>query len=377
MAGGLSKREKVYSYLRSYMDQNKFTHKEARLPSEQFLSHRLGVSRETVRAAIFRLTEEGFVYAVKGSGTFFDKAKALSSLYTDDHAKYRIALIIQGQDKHANSALVRGIKSSLEGTLIELKLFLTDNRLTSERKCLLACLSGFHGLIVDGVKASLMNPNMEYYLRFYENNIPCIFYNNYYEGTQFPKIIIDDPKCADRLIQILTSKGHTKIAGIFVYDNHQGIEKYKGYVKAIRTYGAEFDDAYIKWCISSDINDSAFPKALIKFLKGIPKCTAIVCCNIMILKVVREVLGKLGKAVPQDYSLVCFDYSDSDYEQLGITSSLHPGFAMGEMLAKNIVAMIEDPNFKHHDYSYIFPPLIHEGFSVKEISPKLSLLSDK
>ena len=60
------KSEQVYLWMRSYIDENKFVN-NPKLPSENVISHRLSVSRETVRTALARLVEEGLVRKVKGS----------------------------------------------------------------------------------------------------------------------------------------------------------------------------------------------------------------------------------------------------------------------------------------------------------------------
>ncbi len=66
------KSEQVYLWMRSYIDENKFVN-NPKLPSENVISHRLSVSRETVRTALARLVEEGLVRKVKGSGTYINK----------------------------------------------------------------------------------------------------------------------------------------------------------------------------------------------------------------------------------------------------------------------------------------------------------------
>ncbi len=315
-----------------------------------------------------KLAEEGYVYTVKGSGTFFHKSRALMHNNLTDNGKIKIGFIAQGQDFNASSNIVQGIKQALNNDSVELKIFITDNKLANERKCLEACYTGFHGLIVDGVKASILNPNLDCYSTIYEKDIRVIFYNNYYMHTQFPKVIIDDAQCADELIRRLTEFGHRHIAGIFVYDNYQGIEKYKGYVKSLIRYGAVFDDKYVKWCISDETYDKKnFPRTLMKFIKGLPKATAIVCCNYMILKMVLQMMDLNGKHIPDDYSIVCFDYSKKDWEQYGITSSIHPGFDMGLEVSNRILQMVQDANYKTHDYSYIFPPNIYDGDSIRDI----------
>ncbi len=359
---------KVYDYLRVFIDRNKFTLND-RLPSEPFLVQKFGVSRETVRFAIQKLREEGRVYSVRGSGTFFDRTLAISEHSSGDTGKIQIGFITQGYDYNTSSNLVRGIQHALNKDSVQLKIFFTDNKLANERKCLESCYSGFDGLIIDGVKASLVNPNLDCYEQIDKKDIRLLFFNNYYMGTSYPKVIIDDASCADSLVKRLTSCGHKHIAGIFMYDNYQGQEKYCGFVKSLITYGAVFKDEYIKWCISDESFDRKnFPKILWKFLKGLPQVTAIVCCNYMILDILLNLFEEKGVRVPQDYSIVGFDYSSLDWKERGITASIHPGFDMGVKVGENMLSMVENPNFRRYDYSYTFSPHIHDGNSIRDLS---------
>lgn len=358
----------VYDYLRIYIDQNKFSVK-TKLPSELFLMNKFSVCRETVRRAIKALGDDGLVFTVRGSGTFFDKAKALSVVGSESLNKYRISLIIQGQDRSANTLLINAIKTTLNNRNVDIHIFYTDNKLSNERKCLEFCKSGFDGIIIDGVKASIVNPNLDVYSALYARNIPFIFYNNYYSDTNYPKIIINDIVCADLLIKELAGSGHKYICGIFFYDNYQGIMKFQGYVKAVLKYNAVFDDKYVKFLISDDIeNQIQFEKAVWTFLKSITRCTAIVCCNIMIYKTIKSVLTKHGLEIPKDYSVVCFDYSGTDYETENITCSLHPGLKMGTLVGETIMAMIEDKNYKNKDYSHLLSPVIYKGTSIRNLN---------
>ena len=361
------KYSRVYDYLIVYIDQNKFTHNN-KLPSENFLCRKFSVSRETVRMAIRFLVEEGRVYSIRGSGSYFDRNFALKAKDRIDTCKTQIGFITQGHDYNTSSNLVSGIKHALNKDSVELKIFMTDNKLSNERSCLEACSTGFDGLIVDGVKASIMNPNLDCYSRIDRKDIRLLFFNNYYMGTTYHKVIIDDALCADELVRRLTEKGHRHIAGIFMYDNYQGQEKYNGFMRSLIKYGAVFKDEYVKWCISDEsYSTKAFPKSLWKFLKSLPKVTALVCCNYMLLNTMLEVFQEHDVVVPQDYSIVCFDYSGSDWQARNITASIHPGFDMGVMVGQNILKIVDDPNFRNHDYSYTFPPRIHEGGSILDL----------
>lgn len=312
MSGFDKKSDKVYNWLRSYIDENKFSVNN-KLPSEPVLCKKFSVSRGTVRFAENRLLTEKLIYKVRGSGTYINKAAALSAEPDKSQTPIKIGLILQGQDANANSGLIRGIKSILKEKEAQLQIFFTDNKFSSERTCLKTVIhQNFDGFIVDGVKASLINPNLDCYRSVFDKKIPVIFYNNYYKELKYPKVINNDWKCANELVYRLFKAGHKHIGGIFVHDNYQSIDKFRGYANALNQYDLEFDDNYIKWCVSNEAYVSGFYKEIAKFLKSQPRCTAVVCCNYMILHAALNAIAGMGKRVPEDYSIVCFDYSKDD-----------------------------------------------------------------
>lgn len=363
-----SKVDKVYNWLRAYIDENKFS-ANLKLPSENVVSMRLDVSRETVRAAMERLAQENLINKIKGSGTYINKDVA-SSKNRGSAAAVKIGLILQGQDSNANSGLIDGIKESLnlKKREVELHIFFTDNKFSSERNCLdVVAHQDFDGFIVDGVKASLLNPNLDCYRNIFFRKIPVMFYNNYYKELKYPKVINNDYKSARILVSMLLKAGHKHIAGVFVYDNYQSIEKFRGYVSTLRKSALGFVDDYVKWCVSNEAHTDGFYKEIGKFLKGIPKCTAVVCCNYMVLQAVLKYMNTVGKSTPEDYSLVCFDYSGSDWEETGITCSVHQGYEIGIQVGTRLVKMIENQDYQDVGYSYLMEPRIYEGRSIRNL----------
>lgn len=360
----------VYEYLRIFIDQSKFSENN-KLPSEEFLCRKFNVCRQTVRRAIKRLSDEGLVYSVRGSGTFFNIAEALANKTAVSHNQKRIALIVQGQDRGANKQLVQGIKEKIADSNAELRIFFTDNKVSNERKCLEFCKTGFDGLIIDGVKATIINPNLDVYASLYARKIPFIFYNNYYSGTGYPKIITDDISSADVLVDQLVKHGHRTIAGIFFFDNYQGTQKYLGYMQACIKYGAVYDDRYVRFFLSDDTTDNAaFEKLLWSYIKTVPKCSAFICGNMMIYKALRKAMTEHGREMGKDYSIVCFDYSSEDYEIENITCTKTQGYSIGKMIGENILKMMEDADYRKHDYSYKFPPELFLGDSIIDLNRK-------
>lgn len=362
-----SKQKIVLDYLLTYIDQNKFT-SNTKLPSEIFLTKRLSVCRETVRRAIKALEDKGLVYAIHGGGTYFDKQMALSLSSIDSSADYRIAIIIQGKDRGANSTLISSVKDYFKDEKVDIRIFYTDNKLSNERRCLLSCRQGFDGIIIDGVKASMANPNLDIYTSIYQKNVPFIFYNNYYSETSYPKILNDDEAAAEDLISALFMKGHQNIAGLFLYDNYQGVKKYLGYAKSIFKHGCTFDDDYVRFFLTRDLEgEERLEKLIWSFLKSVPKCTAVCCCNVMLYEALKETLGKHNLLIGKDISVVCFDYSFEDYDKEGITCTISQSHEMGRVVAERLMSMIKDPDYKKKEYSAMIPCRFHEGSSITDI----------
>ena len=191
--------------------------------------------RETVRVAMDQLVQEGLIYRVKGSGTYFYMDQAISRELSNENARWKIGLILQGQDPDANAVLIEGIRSVLPDQQVDLHIFLTDNKFSNERRCLQTVVhQNFQGFIVDGVKASIMSPNLDCYQELYRRRIPVVFYNNYYKNLRYPSVIVNDMECAEKLVGRLIQAGHKPIAGIFVYDNYQSVEKFQGMAEAMR-----------------------------------------------------------------------------------------------------------------------------------------------
>ena len=253
----------VYRWLLSYIDKNKFSGNH-KLPSENALCRDLKVSRDTVRLALEQLEREGLIYRVRGSGTFFDRETALSrELYTGT-TKVKIGMILQGQDGDAESQLIKGVRSVLTEEQMDLRIFLTDNKFSNERRCLQTVVhQHFQGFIIDGVKASMASPNLDCYKAIQRKGIPMIFFNNYYQNLHCPKAGVDNAASAECLIDLLLKAGHRHIAGIFLYDNHQSIEKFQ----SKRIFSFVIFKSSIKPNLRNLFNISLFGETLFPFLK--------------------------------------------------------------------------------------------------------------
>lgn len=355
------KTQMVFDYLVTFLEKNKFSSNN-KLPSETILSKDLAVSRSTVRKALDILVQDGYIFKVQGAGAFFNKDRDFNKdayLHNDNKFKYKIALILQGQDTSANSQFKKGLDSVFKDKNIYLKVYITDNKFVNERECIKTLMhEGFDGFIVDGVKASLLNPNLSLYKECLETlNIPVIFYNNYYKELDYPKVLTNGRASCAKVTEHLIKLGHKKIGGIFLCDNYQAVEKFQGMYETLQDNGIDFRDRYLKWCVSDDLHDVSFQKNIEAFLDKIPNATALICCNSIIYKYVKDLLALRS----HNLLVVGLDIAPDFVKKHDITCTIERGFDIGKKVGSNLLLMIENKDFKGQsdNYSSVLPPILH------------------
>ncbi len=368
MADKPRKSEEVYRWLRLHVEQNKFSD-HLKLPSENMICRKFGVSRTTVRESIQLLVEEGLIYTLRGSGTYINQVM-VAPLEYGDNSKIKIGAILQGQDKGAIQDLLEGIRHEVENQEAGLYIYYTDNNFSNERYCLeTVTTQKFSGFIVDGVKSVITNPNLDCYQRLLAEKIPVIFYNNYYPSLPYPRVTIDNKSTAKQLLSQLVRAGHRQIVSVFWCDNQQSLDKFEGFSQALQGFSLPFRDQDFYWCLSHQGIGKEFQQNFLRFLRARSKTTAIVCCNYLVYVAVKEVIARMGKQIPQDYSVVCFDYSEKNWESDGVTCSLLPAYEMGMVSAGNLLTMIKNKDCCGSRYHYQFDPIIYEGRSVEKQNP--------
>ena len=168
--------------------------------------------------------------------------------------------------------------------------------------------------------------------------------------------------------EILIQNGHRRIAGIFKYDDMQGIERYKGFVECLSDYGVKFDDDWIRWYSTKDMEEKLSKKGLLRMYRRTKDCTAMIVYNDEVAGYYMEFLEERGLHVPEDVSLVSFD--DEELQQdarVKVLSVVHPKYNLGRITGKNLLRMMDDPDWQNKNYSYRFPVSINDGNSVKDI----------
>lgn len=308
-----------------------------KLPTEKELCQRYKVSRQTVRQSLAMLEQEGIIEKRRGSGTY------ITGLYSAAE-KNVIGVLISSDSEYIYPRVLHDIHTTLVQNGFTERIFVTGSRTHTERTILEELLEEPpRGLIVEGCKSALPNPNLDLYRKLRKKGCHILFLHNYYPALEDSLYIKDDNLAGSAmLVEHLVRQGHTAIAGIFKIDEQQGIERFQGYTEAMRDARLPIPDEWIGWFDSHDLDrlqrfhDTTFLKKIVQ--ESLDSCTAVICYNDMISHFLIRELNLAGYHLPEDMALAAFDNTYlSSSATLALTTLAHKPHEMGTKAAQMMV----------------------------------------
>lgn len=308
-----------------------------KLPSENELCEQYHMSRQTVRTALHLLAEEGLIEKRQGSGSYSTGLGAMQNT---------IAVMVNYAEEYTTPAFLANIKSILAEKGYSTNVYSTHSRISEERQILEKLKdASIRGMIVEGSKTTLPNPNLSLYEYLMAKGISILFSGGMYPGLTGCVCIKDNNYYGGYLLaKHLIQMGHTQIAGIFKIDDQQGPERYSGFAAAMRDFGIPFPEDLIAWYTATDLEalemrgDTGFLTSFIRRCKGL--YSSVICQNDEIAYWLIQELSYASIRVPEDISVVSFDNSYmSDLNSIHITTLSHdrdPGSAAASTLLRMI-----------------------------------------
>lgn len=308
------------------------------IPSESTLAEMFSISRHTVRKAISMLINEGYLQSEHGRGTYcLDRSKKRSDSRI-------IGVVTTYISEYIFPKVIQGIDSVLSKNGYSIILKNTNNDTVKERSCLEDMLErNVEGLIIEPTKSALFSPNLELYNALDKHNIPYVFIHGYYQKLEDkPRVILDDAAGMYAAVRYLAELGHKNIAGIFKADDIQGLNRHKGYARALADSGLRYNPDWVVWFHTEDkeIKPVNEIKALIRPDFGID---AVACYNDEIAFMVFQLVEGMGLKVPDDISITGFDDSYLSANcPVKLTTVTHPKEKLGEMAAELLLQMLKN-----------------------------------
>lgn len=308
---------------------NNLTYQEDdELPTEKEFMEKFSVSRSTIRKALNILEQEDYIYRIKGSGTFIKNKEYKKT-------SIKIGVITTYISEYIFPSIIRGIENVLKKNNVSLVLASTNNDYINEKKCIDKMLKdGVDGLIIEPARSNTLNPNLEEYLNFKLNEMPYILINAPLDLIESSCVIFNDFKAAYDLTEYLIKLNHKNIGLIIKYDDYQGKQRLKGYLKALENYGINKTFIY---SYETGKEKDVSKEFMCKFKDN--NITSLLAYNDEVASEIYKLSIKNEIKIPEDLSLVSVDNS-SISESLDITSCNHPKSRLGSKSAKILLNKI-------------------------------------
>ena len=318
------------------------------LPTEDMLTYKFEVSRQTIRKALSCLVADGLIVKRQGSGS------VVRSKFSHPRTG-KIAVVATYISDYIFPGQLRAVEEVLSENKYTAVLSATGNRVCTERAILEELLKNpADGILIEGTKSAMPNPNFDLYEQLTGMGIPIVFFNGYYPALNGIYSVCADNKAGGaELVRHLVGRGHTKICGYFKGDDIQGHQRYSGFISELFRSGLIIPDENVFW-YTTETKGMLFSNPE-KVLKKLGDNTAVVCYNDQIAFGLEKCLLSSGKRIPEDIAIVSFDNSSlSEISPVRITSLSYENRNIGAIAAHKLIDILNGKKATSETVSWTF-----------------------
>ncbi|WP_325175926.1 GntR family transcriptional regulator [Paenibacillus profundus] len=320
---------------------------DQRLPTEVELAKQFSVSRITSKRALAELEREGYIYRIRGSGSY---VKALSR-YADhsgprlDGMNKVVSMILPFDNASGLIGYIRGASDYLNAKGYYLSIHQTDANSENENEFLKTLpKNGIPGIIYYPVSDST---NWEIINTLYFNSYPIVTIDKYFESVPVTSVTSDNFNGGYQAASQLIAQGHRRIgfvSSISIESTSSVRNRYFGYCQALKENGLYINDEMV--VLNAIVHTRKLGKQ--EFLSRLmQKCrelqvTAIQCENDTIATDLYKYLSEAGMSIPGDMSLIGFDNNEIVHHlDIPLTTFEQNFFEIGRKSAELVVEGIE------------------------------------
>ncbi len=279
------------------------------LPSENYLTDKVGVSRNTIRQAFEELEKEGYIYRVRGKGTFVSRPAPVKN--TNKSSIF--GLVVPEIRRSLYPSLVQGFGQEQAGKSQQTLICQTNNDVHQQGNIILQLLHcGVNGLAI--VPVTIGQTPVFQIEMVLDSGIPVVTCHRAIPGADVPVVTWNRELAGQMACREFLKLGHRSIA-------YYGVHRYvvteahvAGMRQTLRQAGLSLPDTHIVWDPPSDTSeqDRCKQEQFLKLLNSENPPTAVFCSDDNEAERIYWLLTDKGMKVPDDLSIISFGNSLRD-----------------------------------------------------------------
>jgi GntR family transcriptional regulator of arabinose operon len=313
-----------------------------KLPSESEMVESYGIGRLTVRNALSRLVNAGYLQKIHGKGTF-----CIASSFAGK--KLNIDVILDMAYTYFVSYYVQSTSKVL--TEHNCNFIISDSRDDSVHICKILeeiLRKGSSGILVQPSHrcGTVSDRLREAFRRLRTAGIPYIMIDSRYEGIETSYTMLDEQKGGELAAQYFHELGHTNMAVVYMDQYKDSLLRQRGFIEKCTALGLKKP---LLLPYGPDLKTHLAGK-----LRG-SQISALFCYNDEVALDCMHCIKKAGIHIPDEVSIIGFDDTVlAAAVEPSLTSVAHPKQILGETAARALLELIHQK--RPWPYITIFEP---------------------
>ncbi|MFC5464865.1 GntR family transcriptional regulator [Lederbergia graminis] len=303
--------EKIYESLKQDILSGRYKVGD-KIPSEKELTKQYEVSAITTKKALEKLSNEGFVYRIRGKGTFVSEYDIdLTKMEkTEKGKKPLFGLVMSTFDDSFGNELIRSIEEASHGECFVI-ISRSDSIPSREDKVISDLLEyGVDGLIISPAHAEHYSLEI---LKMVVNKFPLVLIDRTFKGLAATSVSTNNEQAAKMAMYHLFELGHKNI-GVLIPKNNSTTtiaDRVKGITEAFADKKIILNRDLWYSNICNSVPNHEDTKTDIENIKNHliqhPEITALFALEFNIAMMAKQAAEQLNLKVPEDISIICFD----------------------------------------------------------------------
>ena len=284
-----------------------------KLPTEKEVSEKYNVSRITAQRAMNMLVEDGIIVRYSGVGSFV----ASKEEKVHDNVKREkkiIGMVVETIWNSFGIELFNGAYKKAEELGYNLVLKKSNGNQLTEMKAIEELIQmGASGIIIMPVHGDYYSDRI---LKLFVEGYPIVFLDRYLHGIHVPFVSSDNILATSKAVSYFIENNHEHIGMVTGLDKETTTldDRKQGFIQSILESGLQINKEYIYNKVMNRLPDQDYEATFIRIIEDIKEfvesnsdITAIIAAEYDIAVLVKKAIEDLGKNVPEDMEIICFD----------------------------------------------------------------------